>query len=138
MTVFVPGVLELSRAFLDPAIGTEEKRLLLEFDSSQPYPSRHYFGTSRKWKSFCDFQLQRLTRRLALQIKIRQNGKKLECLYNFKTLKNNKIRQNVKKLAAVSYSPTGPGLGGAGFVFWLTGKLGRAWVVHGIGAWHGA
>ena len=38
--------------------------------------------------------------------------------------------------AAVSCSSIGPGLGGAGFVFWITGKLGRAWfMVHGIGAW---
>ena len=40
--------------------------------------------------------------------------------------------------AAVSCSPIGPGLGGVGLVFGLTGKLGRAWVVvqwsvHGIG-----
>ena len=34
-------------------------------------------------------------------------------------------------LAAVSCSPTWCRLGGAGLGFWLTGKLGRAWV----GAW---
>ena len=27
-------------------------------------------------------------------------------------------------------------LGGVKMGIWLTGKLGRAWVVHGIGAWH--
>ena len=32
----------------------------------------------------------------------------------------------------------GTGSAGLGFGFWLTGKLGRAWVVHGIGAWVGA
>ena len=44
-----------------------------------------------------------------------------------------------KHLAAVSCGSIGPGLGGVGFVFWLTGKLGRAWhqcmggaLVHGI------
>ena len=35
--------------------------------------------------------------------------------------------------AAVSCSPVPYRLGGVGFGFWLTGKLGRAWV----GAWHG-
>ena len=34
-------------------------------------------------------------------------------------------------VAAVSCSPVGYRLGGVGFGFWLTGKLGRAWV----GAW---
>ena len=35
-------------------------------------------------------------------------------------------------IAAVSCSLSVPRLGGVKFVFWLTGKLGRAWVVHGI------
>ena len=30
------------------------------------------------------------------------------------------------------------GSAGPGFRFWLTGKLGRAWVVHDSGAWFGA
>ena len=46
-------------------------------------------------------------------------------------------------LAAVSCSAVPYRLGGVGFVFWMTGKLGRAWVgawvgawvVHGISAW---
>ena len=37
--------------------------------------------------------------------------------------------------AAVSCSPIGPGLGGVKMGLGSTGKLGRAWVVHG--AWHG-
>ena len=36
--------------------------------------------------------------------------------------------------AAVSCSPDVYRLGGVGLGFWLTGKLGRAWV----GSWHGA
>ena len=38
----------------------------------------------------------------------------------------------VKSIAAVSCNPDVYKLGGAGLRFWLTGKLGRAWV----GAWH--
>ena len=34
-----------------------------------------------------------------------------------------------QKIAAVSCSPNGYRLGGVKFGFWLTGKLGRAWVV---------
>ena len=34
--------------------------------------------------------------------------------------------------AAVSCSATGHRLGGAGLGFWFTGKLGCAWVVHGM------
>ena len=49
-------------------------------------------------------------------------------------------------IAAVSCSPDAFRLGGVGFGFWLTGKLGpawvSAWVVHGIsevglGGWEG-
>ena len=38
--------------------------------------------------------------------------------------------------AAVSCSATGPVLGGVKMGDWLTGNLGRAWLVHGVGAWH--
>ena len=42
----------------------------------------------------------------------------------------------VESRAAVSCSPVAYRLGGAGFGFWLTGKLGRAWhwcmAVHGV------
>ena len=41
-------------------------------------------------------------------------------------------------LAAVSCSLSVPRLGGVKFGFWLTGKLGRAWVGAWVGAWRGA
>ena len=42
------------------------------------------------------------------------------------------------KSAAVSFSPDAYRLGGVKIGFWLTGKLGRAWVDAWCGAWHGA
>ena len=42
--------------------------------------------------------------------------------------------KKAKPIAAVSCSLDTLRLGGVGFVFWLMGKLGRAWV----GAWRGA
>ena len=36
--------------------------------------------------------------------------------------------RGVQKIAAVSCSPVGYRLGGVKMGFWLTGKLGRAWV----------
>ena len=44
--------------------------------------------------------------------------------------------KNNKETAAVSCSPFPYVLGGVGLGGWLTGQLGRAWVVHGVGAWH--
>ena len=45
---------------------------------------------------------------------------------------------NRKHIAAVSCSPDEYRLGGAGLGFWLTGKLGSAWVSAWVGAWVGA
>ena len=42
---------------------------------------------------------------------------------------------NLNDIAAVSCSATGPGLGGFGFGFWLTGKPCRAWHRCMGGAW---
>ena len=56
------------------------------------------------------------------------------CVYIFLAV------QSVKYLAAVSCSPDAYQLGGVGFGFWLTGKLGSAWhpcmaSMHGIFDW---
>ena len=50
-------------------------------------------------------------------------------------LKN--IYVSMDNSAAVSCSLNGAMLGGVGFGFWLTGKLGRAWYRCMCGAWHG-
>ena len=42
----------------------------------------------------------------------------------------------VIQTAAVSCSPVPYLFGGVGMVSGMTGQLGRAWVVHGVGAWH--
>ena len=47
------------------------------------------------------------------------------------------LRKNTKNLAAVSCSAMSYRLGGVKMVLGLMGKPRRAWVVHGVGAWHG-
>ena len=44
-------------------------------------------------------------------------------------------KASLETKAAVSCSLTAYTLGGVGLGFWLTGKLGSASVVHGVGAW---
>ena len=45
------------------------------------------------------------------------------------------IEKTREGTAAISCSPDVSRFGGAGLGFWLTGKLGRAWVGAWVGAW---